>query len=110
MLGCMEPEKSFNEQRHIAERLLAVFPSILLYWHHFATGGKRIATTSGEKSIAGHFLRLLHGKTPSRAHERALDVGLILYAEHEFNASTFAARVAASTLSDFYSAITAGIC
>jgi 2-methylcitrate synthase len=110
MLGCLEPEKSFDEQQHIAERLLAVFPSALLYWHHFAQSGQRIATTTREKSIAGHFLQLLDGKAPSRTHERALDVGLILYAEHEFNASTFAARVAASTLSDFYSAITAGIC
>lgn len=109
VLGCLEPEESFSAQHHVTERLLAVFPSALLYWHHFWRDGSRIVTTSDEPSIAGHFLRLLHGRTPTEAHQRALDVGLILYAEHEFNASTFAARVAASTLADIYSAITAGI-
>ena len=109
MLGCLEPEESFEAQRSIAERLLAVFPSVLLYWHHFWRDGSRIETRSNDDSIAGHFLRLLHGRAPNETHRRALDVGLILYAEHEFNASTFAARVAASTLADFYSAITAGI-
>jgi 2-methylcitrate synthase len=109
MLGCLEPEQSFDQQRKIAERLLAVFPSALLYWYHYSHNQKRIEVDSAENSIAGHFLHLLHGKQPSDEHRRALDVGLTLYAEHEFNASTFAARVAASTLSDFYSAITAAI-
>src|SRR5690348_9717912 len=89
MLGCLEPEQSFAEQRHIAERLLAFFPSALLYWYHYSHSGKRIETNSAEPSIAGHFLHLLHGKPPSDEHRRALDVGLTLYAEHEFNASTF---------------------
>ena len=109
VLGCLEPEKSFDRQYEVTERLLAIFPSALLYWFHFVRDGKRIQTTSDEPSIAGHFLKLLHGKSPLREHQRALDVGLILYAEHEFNASTFVARVTASTLSDLYSAITAGI-
>jgi 2-methylcitrate synthase len=108
-LGCLEPEGSFERQRLVAERLLAVFPSLLAYWHHFHTSGRRIDTASAEPSLAGHFLHLLHGSPPSDLHRRALDVSLILYAEHEFNASTFAARVAASTLSDFYSAIAGAI-
>ena len=82
---------------------------MLLYWHHFARGGKRIATASDAPSTAAHFLTLLHGEPPTALHERALDASLILYAEHEFNASTFTARVCAATLSDFYSAVTAAI-
>ena len=109
MLGCLEPERSFEDQHGAAERLLAVFPSMLLYWHLFHTKGVRIACESDEPSTAGHFLRLLHQKPPGDEHRRALDVSLILYAEHEFNASTFAARVAASTLSDLHSAITSAI-
>jgi 2-methylcitrate synthase len=109
LLGCLEPEGGHSRQHHVAERLLAVFPSVLLYWYQFHRNGRRIDTQSDEKSLAGHFLRLLHGKAPSSTHQRAMDAALILYAEHEFNASTFTARVAASTLSDFYSAITAAI-
>ena len=109
MLGCIEPEESFDEQRAIAERLLAAFPSMLLYWYQYSHDGPRIETRTDDPSIAGHFLHLLHGKRPPPSWERALDVGLILYAEHEFNASTFTARVAASTLSDFYSCITSAI-
>jgi 2-methylcitrate synthase len=109
MLGCLEPERSFDDQREAAERLLAAFPSMLLYWHTFHTRGIRIRCDSDEATTSGHFLRLLHQRAPSEDHVRALDVSLILYAEHEFNASTFAARVAASTLSDMHSAITAAI-
>lgn len=108
-LGCLEPETSFEHQLDIADRLLACFPSMLMYWRHCHVTGQRIETETDDETIAGHFLRLLHGKPPEELHRRAMDVSLILYAEHEFNASTFAARIAASTLSDFYSAITAAI-
>ena len=86
-----------------------LFPSMLLYWFHFAREGKRIATETEDPSIAAHFLHLLHGKPANDLQNRAMDSALILYAEHEFNASTFSARITASTLSDFYSAITSGI-
>jgi 2-methylcitrate synthase len=109
VLGTLEPEVEFSGQYHAAERLLACMPSVLVYWYHFQASGKRIDVESGADSIASHFLRLLHGHPASELHERAMDVALILYAEHEFNASTFTARIVASTLSDFYSAITAGI-
>jgi 2-methylcitrate synthase len=109
MLGALEPEQSFDGQYLAAERLLAAFPSMLAYWHRFWRDGERIDPATDDPSIAGHFLHLLHGKPPGEDHRRAMDVSLILYAEHEFNASTFTARVAASTLSDFYSAITAAI-
>jgi 2-methylcitrate synthase len=109
MLGTIEPERDFSQQLDVANRLMAAFPSMLLYWHHFSTSGKRIATESDETGIAGHFLRLLHGRKPEHLHERALDASLILYAEHEFNASTFTARVCAATLSDMYSAVTGAI-
>ncbi len=108
-LGCLEPEVSFKDQHRIADRLLALFPGMLLYWHHFHRDGQRIDGRTEEDSIAGHYLSLLHGRPPSALHRRAMDVSLTLYAEHEFNASTFAARVAASTLSDFYSTVTAAI-
>ena len=108
-LGCLEPEYRFTDQLHVAQRLLAVLPSILLYWYHFAVSGRRIELGTGEPSLAGHFLHLLHGEPPDDLWARAMDVSLILYAEHEFNASTFAARIAASTLADFYSAVTAAI-
>ena len=110
MLGALEPEKDFRDQYHAAERLLAASPSMLVYWHRFHRDSQRIETQTDDPSVAGHFLHLLHGRAPSESHRRAMDVSLILYAEHEFNASTFTARVAASTLSDFHSAITAGIC
>jgi 2-methylcitrate synthase len=108
-LGTIEPENETNDQFHIAERLVASFGSMLLYWHHFHTNGARINTETDDDTLAGHFLHLLHGGQPDALRRSAIDVSLILYAEHEFNASTFAARVAASTLSDFYSAITAAI-
>lgn len=108
-LGCIEPESKERDQFQIANRLLAIFPSMLLYWFHFANSGKRIETQTSDPNIASHFLHLLHGTPPSELHVRAMDSSLILYAEHEFNASTFAARITASTLADFYSAITSGI-
>jgi 2-methylcitrate synthase len=109
MLGTLEPERAFTSEIEVATRLIAAFPGVLLYWHHFARSGERIATSSDAPSTAAHFLTLLHGKPPSTLHERALDASLTLYAEHEFNASTFTARVCAATLSDFYSAVTAAI-
>ena len=110
MLGNLEGEKkNFKDQLQVAERLLAAFPSIICYWHRFHEDGKRINTASKDDTIAGHFLRMLHGKKPKDLHVRALDVSLILYAEHEFNASTFTARVITATLSDFHSAVTGAI-
>jgi 2-methylcitrate synthase len=109
MLGTLEPERDFSQQFDVANRLIASLPSMLLYWYHYANAGKRIATDSEEPSTAGHFLRLLHDASPDALHVRALDASLILYAEHEFNASTFAARVCAATLSDMHSAVTAAI-
>ena len=108
-LGVFEPETAARGQFEIANRLLALFPSMLLYWHHFHGSGKRIETASGAPGIASHFLEMLCGESPPELDERALDVSLILYAEHEFNASTFTCRTVASTLADFYSAVTAGI-
>jgi 2-methylcitrate synthase len=108
-MGAMEPETGDNGQYQVAERLLASFPSMLLYWHHYHTCGERISTRSAEQSLSGHFLHLLHGQPPPDLQRRAMDSSLILYAEHEFNASTFSARVTASTLSDFYSAVTSAI-
>jgi len=109
MFGTLEPEQDFSQQLDVANRLIATFPAMLLYWHHFANGGQRVPTQTNEDSVAGHFLHLLHGSTPSDLHRRAMDVSLILYAEHEFNASTFTARVCAATLSDLYSAVTGAI-
>jgi 2-methylcitrate synthase len=111
-LGCILPEKDDHNiagARDIADRLMASLGSMLLYWFHFAQNGKRIDIETDDDSIGGHFLSLLHGLTPSEEWVRAMDTSLILYAEHEFNASTFAARVVAGTGSDMYSAITAGI-
>jgi 2-methylcitrate synthase len=108
-LGALEPESDSHGPHQVADRLLAVFPSMLLYWHFFHHEGRRIETGSSDDSLAGHFLFLLHGRKPEELERRAVDVSLILYAEHEFNASTFSARVTASTLSDFYSAITSAI-
>lgn len=108
-LGTMEPETGDNDQKQVAERLLACFPSMLLYWHHYHTCRERITVRSAEQSLAGHFLHLLHGQPPTELQRRAMDASLILYAEHEFNASTFSARVTASTLSDFYGAVTSAI-
>ncbi len=109
-LGCLEPELTPSEQQtDIADRLMASFGSMLLYWHHFHAHGTRIETTTDDETIATHFLHLLHGQPPDPLLCRAVDASLILYAEHEFNASTFAARVTAATLSDFFSAITTAI-
>ena len=112
VLGCLEPEGDTSDETRqfdISDRLLAAFPGMLLYWHRFHSTGERIDTSSNEDSIAGHILHLLHGRAPAPVHQRVLDVSLILYAEHEFNASTFTARVVTSTLADIYSAITAAI-
>ncbi len=109
VLGNLEPEGDFAAQRDVADRLLAAFPSIVMYWHRFHADGKRIETATDDDSIAGHFLHMLHDAPPGELHRRTLDTSLILYAEHEFNASTFTARVTAATLSDFHSAITGAI-
>ena len=109
VLGTLEPESPAHDGRTVALRLLAAFPGILLYWHHFTHGGRGIETATNEPGVAAHFLHLLHGKPPSPEHARAMDVSLILYTEHEFNASTFACRVVAGTGSDFYSCVCAGI-
>jgi len=95
--------------REIADRLLASFPSMLLYWHHFATSGQRIAVQTDDETIAAHFLRLLHQREPAPSHVAALDRSMILYAEHEFNASTFTARVIAGTGADVHSCVTGAI-
>ena len=108
-LGNIEPEGDFANQLHVADRLLAVMPAILLYWHRFHTGGTRIATETDDDTVAGHFLHLLHGQAPSAFHEKCLSTTLILYAEHEFNASTFAGRVITGTLSDMHSAVSGAI-
>jgi 2-methylcitrate synthase len=107
-LGCMEFESESN-QLDVIDRLMASFASMLCYWHHFHRDGKRIETASDELTTAGHFLRLLHGKSAPPLHVKALDSSLILYAEHGFNASTFSARVTSSTRSDIYSAMTSAI-
>jgi 2-methylcitrate synthase len=109
MLGNVEPETSGRPGAVIADRLTACLSSILLYWYHYHTSGRRVDTASRETDLATHFLQLLHGTLPSKVHHRMLDVSLILYAEHEFNASTFTARIISSTLSDFYSAVTGAI-
>ena len=111
-LGCVLPEKDDHNHpgaRDIADRLMASLGSMLLYWHHYTQNGKRIDVETDDDSIGGHFLHLLHGTAPKPSWVRAMHTSLILYAEHEFNASTFACRVVAGTGSDFYSAITAGI-
>jgi len=108
-LGNIEPEGDFTNQLHVANRLFAVMPSILLYWHRFHTDGVRIETETDDDTVAGHFLHLLHDKAPSELHEKCLSTTLILYAEHEFNASTFAGRVITGTLSDMHSAVSGAI-
>src|SRR5215831_14350506 len=94
-LGCLEPESPQLDQSQAADRLLASFPSMLLYWHHFHKQGKRIETQTADTSMAAHFLHLLRGQPADPLLVRALDASLILYGEHEFNASTFAARITA---------------
>ncbi|KXS51083.1 bifunctional 2-methylcitrate synthase/citrate synthase [Marinobacter persicus] len=110
MLGNLETEEDFSEQDDKIDRMLAVFPAIITYWYRFANEGVRIDTANTEcDSIGGVFLELLHGKKPNELHEQVMNVSLILYAEHEFNASTFTARVCASTLSDIHSCVTGAI-
>jgi len=111
-LGSVLPENSdhkLSEARNIADRLMASFGSMLLYWYHFSHSGRRIDVETDDDSIGGHFLHLLHGRRPSDLWVRAMHTSLILYAEHEFNASTFTGRVVAGTGSDMYSAITGAI-
>lgn len=111
-LGCALPEKDSHDMpgaRDIADRLMASFGSMLLYWYHFSHNGKRIEVETDDDSIGGHFLHLLHGEKPSESWVKAMHTSLILYAEHEFNASTFTARVIAGTGSDIHSAITGAI-
>ena len=111
-LGCALPEKDGHNHpgaRDIADHLMANLGSMLLYWHHFAHNGKRIEIETDDDSIGGHFLHLLHGKRPSDSWVKAMHTSLILYAEHEFNASTFTCRVIAGTGSDMHSAICGGI-
>ena len=112
VLGCVKPEKDDHNHpgaRDIADKLMASLGSMLLYWYHFAYNGKRIEVETDDDSIGGHFLHLLHGEKPSDSWVRAMHTSLILYAEHEFNASTFTCRVVAGTGSDMYSAICGGI-
>ena len=111
-LGCVLPEAhdhNLPDARDIADRLMASLGSMLLYWYHFAHHGRRIEVETDDDSIGGHFLHILHGRAPSGDWVRAMHTSLILYAEHEFNASTFAARVIAGTGSDMYSAISGAI-
>ncbi len=111
-LGVVLPEGEEHKlayARDIADRLMASFGSMLLYWYHFAHSGRRIEVETDDDSIGGHFLHLLHGRKPSELWVRSMHTSLILYAEHEFNASTFTARVVAGTGSDMFSAITAAI-
>lgn len=109
VLGNLEPEGDFARQREVADRLLGAMPSIVNYWYRYSHEGVRIDVDTDEDSIAGHFLATLKGATPSALFRRVMDVSLILYAEHEFNASTFTARVCASTLSDMHSCVTGAI-
>ena len=111
-LGCVLPEKDDHNApgaRDIADRLMASFGSMLLYWYHFSHNGKRIDVETDDDSIGGHFLHMLHGVKPPKSWEKAMHTSLILYAEHEFNASTFTSRVIAGTGSDIHSAITGAI-
>ncbi len=112
VLGCLQPEKEDHNApgaRDIADKLMASLGSMLLYWYHFSHHGRRIEVETDDDSIGGHFLHLLHGKTPQESWVRAMHTSLILYAEHEFNASTFTARVIAGTGSDMYSALAGGV-
>ena len=112
LLGCLAPEAEDHNHagaRDIADRLMACLGSMLLYWHHFAQNGRRIDVETDDDSVGAHFLHLLHGKPPPASSVQAMHISLILYAEHEFNASTFTARSIAGTGSDMYSAITGAI-
>ena len=111
-LGCVTPENEFHSiegAREIADKLIACLPSMLLYWYHFANSAKRITVETDDDSIGGHLLHLLHGKPASDLWVKSMHASLILYAEHEFNASTFTGRVIAGTGSDLFSAITGAI-
>lgn len=109
VLGNLEPETPQHDQLAIADKLIACFGSMLLYWYKFHQTRQRLNLNTNENSLAGHILHLISGKSPSEQHRRCLDASLILYAEHEFNASTFTVRTITSTLPDFYSAICGGI-
>lgn len=112
VMGTLQPEREDHntpEARAIADKLLASFSSSLLYWYHYSHNGREIEVETDDDSIGGHFLHLLHGKKPSESWIKAMNVSLILYAEHEFNASTFTSRVIAGTGSDIYSSITGSI-
>lgn len=109
MLGNLETEQSFEQQQDIADRILATLPAIICYWYRYSHDGVRIEENTDDDSIGAQFLHLLHGEKPNKLHEQVMNVSLILYAEHEFNASTFTARVCASTLSDMHSCITGAI-
>ncbi|MCY4199434.1 MAG: 2-methylcitrate synthase [Gammaproteobacteria bacterium] len=109
MLGNLEPEGDFSNQSRVAERLLSSLPGIILYWYRFSHDGVRVETASDAPSIAEHFLTMLHDVPRSALHSQVMDTSLVLYAEHEFNASTFTARVCASTLSDMHSCVTGAI-
>lgn len=109
MLGNLEPEGDFENQQRTADRLLGALPGIINYWYRFSHDGVRIETATDEPSLAGHFLRTLSDESPNELHQQVMDTSLILYAEHEFNASTFTARVCASTLSDMHSCVTGAI-
>jgi len=111
-LGCESPESlvhTTGEAREIADRLVASFGSMLLYWYHFSNTGKRINVETDDDSVGGHFLHMLHGVTPSAEWVKAMHISLILYAEHEFNASTFTGRVIAGTGSDIFASIAGAI-
>ena len=109
MLGNLEPEDSFEQQLDKTNRMLSAFPAIINYWYRFSHEGVKIDCVTDAETMGGHFLQLLKGEKPSELHEHVINVSLILYAEHEFNASTFTARVCASTLSDIFSCITGAI-
>ena len=112
MLGTLEPEaadRNTKAAQDLGDRLISCFGSILLYWYQFSHHGKRVNVETDDDSIAAHFLHVLHGKVPSQLHIDAMNTSLVLYAEHEFNASTFASRVIAGTLSDMYSCVTGAI-
>ena len=108
-LGNIEPEGDFTNQLDVADRLFATLPSMMVYWHRFHTDGVRIDTETDDDSVSWHILSMLHDQPPPELHQRSLDTTLILYAEHEFNASTFTARVITATLSDMHSAIAGAI-
>jgi 2-methylcitrate synthase len=112
MLGTLEPEavdRNSEAAKALGDRLIACFGSILLYWYHYSHSGRRVEVNTDDDSIAAHFLHVLHGKKPSSLHISSMNTSLVLYAEHEFNASTFTARVVAGTLSDMYSCVTGAI-